>query len=243
MKGWVYPGNRKGGGFRWKFLTCWCIFSPFFRRLFTFKIIAYILFYSTKQQWFLFYVQKTMSGQADADYPFNRFNKKDCRVTWSLRNDISPGRYPWIPWKGNGYSLVPSVHQALYDMVVWSMLSAGGRRWGFKSRPHQVSVPGVQISVPTYTQPLTWCVMASWPGRYGWQYIPPQSCGEDEKRGRKCLVRCADPEQALPPQTSSISPRPYAGHLGAEEKKAWIFLGEAALVSPPAASDSIVFDT
>ena len=57
------------------------------------------------------------------------------------------------------------------------------------------------------------------------------------------LPGCTDPEHALPPQTSSISPRPYTGHLGAEENKAWIFLGEAAHVSPPVASDSIVSDT
>lgn len=28
-------------------------------------------------------MQKTMNRQADPDYSFNRFNKKDCRVTWS----------------------------------------------------------------------------------------------------------------------------------------------------------------
>ena len=51
---------------------------------------------------------------------------------------------------------------------------------------------------------------------------------------------CTDPEHALPPQTSSISPRPYTGHLGAEENEAWIFLRQAApLPLPPATSDSI----
>lgn len=51
---------------------------------------------------------------------------------------------------------------------------------------------------------------------------------------------CVDPEHTLPPQTLSISPRPYTGHLGAEVNEAWIFLREAAHVSPPEASDPIV---
>ena len=81
------------------------------------------------------------------------------------------------------------------------------------------------------------CVRAKGPEEsFALRSLPPRA-DRTEQPG------CTDPEHALPPQTSSISPRPYAGHLGAEENEAWIFLGEAALVSPPAASDSIVFDT